>query len=114
MSDFPFGWARIRLKDVAFPDRPRELPQSHPDLPFVGMEHVEAHSMKLLGTVRGSEMKSSAVHFYPGDVLYGRLRPYLNKVLLATFEGLCSAEFIVFAEHGNLNSPWLAYISEFK
>jgi type I restriction enzyme S subunit len=73
------------------------------------MEHVEAHSMKLLGTIRASELKSSAVHFQAGDVLYGRLRPYLNKVLLATFEGLCSAEFIVFAGHSHLNSSWLAY-----
>ena len=50
------------------------------------MEHVEAHSMRLLGTVPASGRKSSAVHFQAGDVLYGRLRPYLNKVLLARFE----------------------------
>jgi type I restriction enzyme S subunit len=39
-------------------------------------------------------MKSSATHFLPGDVLYGRLRPYLNKVVQPDFEGLASAEFI--------------------
>lgn len=33
--------------------------------------------------------------FKPGDVLYGRLRPYLNKVWLATFAGVCSTEFHV-------------------
>ncbi len=40
-------------------------------------------------------MKSTAFRFFPGDVLYGRLRPYLNKVYLADAEGLCSSEFIV-------------------
>jgi len=73
------------------------------------MEHVEAHSMRLLGTVPASGLKSSAVHFQAGDVLYGRLRPYLNKVLLPRFEGLCSAEFIVFGKRAEVNSEWLAY-----
>ena len=73
------------------------------------MEHVEAHSMRLLGTVPASGLKSSAVHFQAGDVLYGRLRPYLNKVLLARFEGLCSAEFIVFGKRAEVSSEWLAY-----
>jgi type I restriction enzyme S subunit len=54
-------------------------------------------------------MKSSAVHFQPGDVLYGRLRPYLNKVYRPDFEGLCSAEFIVFPKTENLDSRYLQY-----
>jgi type I restriction enzyme S subunit len=66
--------------------------------------------MRLLGTVPASLLKSSAVHFQPRDVLYGRLRPYLNKVYRPDFEGLCSAEFIVFPDDENLNSKWLAYL----
>lgn len=63
-------------------------------MPFVGMDNVEAHTMRLLGTVPAGTMKSNATHFLPRDVLYGRLRPYLNKVITASFEGLASAEFI--------------------
>jgi type I restriction enzyme S subunit len=63
-------------------------------MPFIGMDNVEAHTMRLLGTVSAKTMKSSATHFFPGDVLYGRLRPYLNKVVAPGFEGLASAEFI--------------------
>jgi type I restriction enzyme S subunit len=66
--------------------------------------------MRLLGTVAAGTMKSSAVHFRPGDVLYGRLRPYLNKVFLATFEGLCSAEFIVLPPSVAIDSRYLAYV----
>lgn len=54
-------------------------------------------------------MKSSAVHFKPGDVLYGRLRPYLNKVHRPTFEGLCSAEFIVLPENERVEGKYLQY-----
>jgi type I restriction enzyme S subunit len=97
------------LGEVVRPNRPRVKPESMPDAPFIGMEHVEAHTMKLLGTVPASTMKSSAVHFKPGDVLYGRLRPYLNKVFRPTFEGLCSAEFIVFPENDRIDGRYLQY-----
>lgn len=97
------------LGEVVRPNRPRVKPESMPNAQFIGMEHVEAHTMKLLGTVPAATMKSSAVHFKPGDVLYGRLRPYLNKVFRPTFEGLCSAEFIVFPENERIDGRYLQY-----
>ena len=97
------------LGDVVRPNLPRVKPELTPDAPFIEMEHVEAHTMKLLGTVPAATMKSSAVHFKPGDVLYGRLRPYLNKVFRPTFEGLCSAEFIVFPENDRIDGRYLQY-----
>jgi type I restriction enzyme S subunit len=99
----------LPLGEVVNPTRSRVKPSDHPDLPFIGMEHVEAHSMKLLGTVPATTMKSSAVHFKPGDVLYGRLRPYLNKVYRPAFEGLCSAEFIVLPENEHVDGGYLQY-----
>jgi type I restriction enzyme S subunit len=87
-------WVELRLSDLAWNVRDRVVPREHPDLPYIGMDSIEPHTMKLLGTVPSSTMKSAAVHFKPGDVLYGRLRPYLNKVITADFEGLASAEFI--------------------
>ena len=99
----------LPLGEVVRPIRPRVKPSDRPDLPFIGMEHVEAHSMKLLGTVPAATMKSSAVHFKPGDVLYGRLRPYLNKVYRPTFEGLCSAEFIVLPQNERIDGRYLQY-----
>lgn len=94
MSAGPNGWADTVLGEVVEVLRPRSDPSGNPGLPFVGMDNVEAHTMRLLATVDASTMKSAAVHFLPGDVLYGRLRPYLNKVFQPTFEGLASAEFI--------------------
>lgn len=99
----------IPLGQAMKPTRPRIKPTDKPMLPFIGMEHVEAHTMKLLGTVPANTMKSSAVHFQPGDVLYGRLRPYLNKVYRPEFEGLCSAEFIVFPKSDHIDGKYLQY-----
>jgi type I restriction enzyme S subunit len=49
------------------------------------------------------------VRFEEGDVLYGRMRPYLNKVWLADRSGLCSGEFIVFPNGGTLRGRFLKY-----
>ena len=54
-------------------------------------------------------MKSAANRFWPGDVLYSRLRPYLNKVWLADREGLCSAEFIVMPGNNSVDPGFLRY-----
>ncbi|MBL1146179.1 MAG: restriction endonuclease [Proteobacteria bacterium] len=54
-------------------------------------------------------MKSNASRFYAGDVLYGRLRPYLNKVAQPNFDGLASAEFIVFPNNQLLQTDFLKY-----
>jgi type I restriction enzyme S subunit len=109
-TNLPKTWLLPRLGDITRRTRPRRNPRDYPGLRFIGMENVEAHSMRLLGTVPAESMQSTAIHFQPGDVLYGRLRPYLNKVFRPDFEGLCSAEFIVFVEHDSLNSKYLQYL----
>lgn len=54
-------------------------------------------------------MRSAANRFHCGDVLYSRLRPYLNKVHRATTNGLCSAEFIVLPPTEALDADFLRY-----
>lgn len=110
MSGYENGhWSDTTLAEVAWNVRMRVKPQERPDLPFIGMDNVEAHTMRLLGTVPASTMKSSAVHFRPDDVLYGRLRPYLNKVLTVGFEGLASAEFIPLTMPEGVNPQFVQY-----
>jgi type I restriction enzyme, S subunit len=102
-------WAKTMLGEIAWNVRTRKKPQQYPDMPFIGMDNVEPHTMRLLGTVPASTMKSNAVHFLPGDVLYGRLRPYLNKVLSVDFEGLASAEFIALSMPEGINAAFVKY-----
>lgn len=101
---------KVSLGDVIQPRRQKVLPSAYPELPYIGLEHIEAHSMKLLGTGCSSEMNSAANRFFKGDVLYSRLRPYLNKVFKADLDGLCSAEFIVFPDCEGIDSTFLALL----
>jgi type I restriction enzyme S subunit len=50
------------------------------------------------------------MEFDEGDVLYGRLRPYLNKVCRPTFAGLASAEFITFRDFNGITPEFLKYL----
>ena len=105
----PVGWAACSLADAITPGRPRGNPADFAGQPFIGLEHIEAHTTRMLGFVPAETIRSSGVQFSAGDVLYGRMRPYLNKVWLADRDGLCSGEFIVFPNTGALRGAFLKY-----
>lgn len=96
MTDLPSGWAVTTLSDVTAPRMEKADPSKLGNMPFLGMDHVEAHTARLLGSQPVGELKSRVAVFKKGGLLYGRLRPYLNKVHLAEFDGALSTEFMVF------------------
>src|ERR1017187_9048161 len=107
-DELPNGWAKTTLGEIAEPYQERILPFESPDMRYIGLEHIEPQTMRLLDYRYASNVLSSCLHFFKGDVLYGKMRPYLNKVWVAEFEGLCSAEFLVFSKSYGLNSYFLA------
>ena len=109
-EELPPGWAWATLGDVVLPSRGKLPPSPESRLPFLGLEHIAANGRRPLGFGRFAEMRSAASQFQPGDVLYGRLRPYLNKVWKADRAGAASAEFIVFPANPNFDSDFLALL----
>jgi type I restriction enzyme S subunit len=105
----PAGWIVDHLANLIQPRGEKVSPSDFPESKFIGMDNIESQTTKILGSVPAHTMKSNASRFYEGDVLYGRLRPYLNKVTLANFNGLASAEFIIFPNTPLLKSSYLKY-----
>ena len=64
-------------------------------LPYVGLEDVASWTGDLLPLDDQQSPESISNTFAPGDVLFGKLRPYLAKAFTAEFDGLCSTEFLV-------------------
>jgi len=62
----------------------------------IELEHLASETGQLLGYTDGQFSGSIKNKFNSGDVLFGKLRPYLKKYLLATFDGVCSSEIWVF------------------
>jgi type I restriction enzyme, S subunit len=72
-------------------------PSKDMDRPLcVELDDIAGDLGKLNGPARpAAELSSSKVRFRKGDVLYGKLRPYLRKFLLPEFDGVCSGEIWV-------------------
>ncbi len=90
-------WDLVRLGDVC------QIAKARHDgalLPYIGMEHIESGTGRLVNDPAPMIVKSATFRFNENHVLYGRLRPYLNKVFLPDFEGHCSTEIFPF-ECGN-------------
>lgn len=67
------------------------------DFNYLGLEHITEGTGESTwtGPCKGATIKSTKNVFRKGDVLYGKLRPYLNKVWIAEFDGVCSTEMLV-------------------
>ncbi|WP_191014487.1 restriction endonuclease subunit S [Treponema zioleckii] len=74
---------------------------------YIGLENIESNTGNYIKTDE-KETISSALLFERGQILFPKLRPYLNKVYLAEFNGLCSTEFHVFNAK-NMDSNFLHY-----
>jgi type I restriction enzyme S subunit len=106
----PDGWRWERLGALVEKSSVKHLPDPASELRFVGLEHIPPHQMTLVGDGAFCEMRSPGSAFEEGDVLYGRLRPYLNKVWKATFAGACSGELLVLRPHEGFEAAYLAYV----
>ncbi|AMV35106.1 EcoKI restriction-modification system protein HsdS [Pirellula sp. SH-Sr6A] len=95
-----------RLGDVCGFDKSQGI---HHGLPYVGLENIESHTGRFIGSSEPLEVKSSTFKFTREHVLYGRLRPYLNKVLAPDFEGHCSTEIFPIKPAPQLSREYLLY-----
>ncbi|MGA2514565.1 MAG: hypothetical protein ABSG37_13265 [Candidatus Limnocylindrales bacterium] len=87
---------------------------SRESLPFVALEHLAGGTGALDPAADRQEAvpdPAGMVEFAPGDVMFGKLRPYLRKSWLADRVGLCSSELIVMRPRPHeCDSRWLAYL----
>ena len=110
MSDLPRGWAVAKLAEMTAPKGEKAIPSDLAEMPFIGLEEVEPHTGRIIAMQTTAGLKSAVALFRKGDLLYGRLRPYLNKVVLAEIEGAASAEFIVLPPSKALDQRYLQHV----
>jgi len=91
----PKDWKVVRLGEVCEKRGEVYLPSKSDKYKFVGLEHIFPGERTVKNYAFDADLKSSKFKFYPGDILYGKLRPYLDKAALAEFEGICSTDLLV-------------------
>lgn len=83
-----------KLKYIA-PERKFKLDRAPENVKYIGLEHIESNTGKIIDSGENTDPESSVNVFNKNDVLFGKLRPYLAKVFSPDFDGVCSGEFLV-------------------
>lgn len=113
LGKIPVHWETKRLRYAA-PVMDERCHAVTTDLPYIGLEHIESGTGRLVSSSEGLEPEAgeadgTASFFRPGDVLFGKLRPYLAKVLRPEYAGCCSTELLVLRSTADIEPSLLAY-----
>ena len=96
IGSIPEHWEVKRLKFVA--ERHNQK-VSDEVLPYIGLENVESFSVRFIETENEYDITQAQVCAV-GDVIFGKLRPYLGKAMVIKTEHCCSSEFLVLSGSG--------------
>ena len=103
-KEMPLGNAITAVKDKYDPEKAHLL-----DVSYIGLEHLEKGN-GITGKGNATDVKSLKTLFLKGDILYGKLRPYLDKHDVAPFDGMCSTDILVYRAERNNSAYFFNYL----
>ena len=113
-ESMPLKWTGKRLKYAA-PLRIERVDATSDHSEYLGLENIQSWTGKLLpmeadeSAIGDDSNGGTASSFQKGDVLFGKLRPYLAKAFHADRKGVCSTEFLVLKPQPDVHSRFLLY-----
>jgi type I restriction enzyme S subunit len=113
MSEIPESWLECKLGDVTdYGTTDKVEPEAIPESAWIlELEDIEKDTSRLIQRMTFADRKSKSTknRFRRGDVLYGKLRPYLNKVIRAPEDGFATTEIVPIPPNECLNGDYLFY-----
>jgi type I restriction enzyme S subunit len=110
--DLPKSWEWVRLGEIAnYNGRTNINPeQIEPETWLLDLEDIEKDTSRIIYRAKYSERESKSTKstFLKGDVLY-ELRPYLNKVVVADDDGICTTEIVPIVLFGKVDPHFLRW-----
>ena len=105
------SWNTVRFDEVARVKSNLVDPAEYQNFPHIAPDNVEKKTGKLLDfhTVAEDKVTSGKHRFYDGQILYSKIRPYLSKVVLVDFDGLCSADMYPIESKEQVDIKYLWY-----
>jgi type I restriction enzyme S subunit len=94
LGDVPAHWEVRRLKAIVDHINEQTNTKNDEDI-YLALEHVESWTGRILVPPEEAQFDSQVKRFRANDVLFGKLRPYLAKVVCARQSGVCVGEFLV-------------------
>lgn len=107
LGEIPAHWGLKRLK-FHVEQVGEKTSEPLAGVAYIGLEHIESGTGKFISSIDGTqtESESTVSHFRVGDVLFGKLRPYLAKAVIAYGDGVCTTELLVLRPH-SMDSGYL-------
>ena len=105
------SWSKKRFDEVAVIKSNLVDPEEFQNFPHIAPDNIEKKTGRLLEyhTIAEDGMKSGKHRFYPGQILYSKIRPNLSKVVIVDFDGLCSADMYPIESKEGINTKYLWY-----
>lgn len=115
----PKRWGAKPLSTMASEKTKQIIPSDHPSDTFNywGLDAISEGQIiePSPNYIKGSDVKSTCVFFSSRHVLYSKLRPYLNKVIVPSIDGIGSTEWVVYEPNPNiLRRKYLAFVMRTK
>jgi type I restriction enzyme S subunit len=112
ISGFNDEWKAHEFSDIASLSNKKFNPKhASESLPCVELEHLSQLTGELLGSIDSTLQQSIKNLFEPGNVLFGKLRPYLRKFWFSNIKGVCSTEIWVLKSNNSICFPeYLLYL----
>ena len=107
LHELPNGWKLDRLKDVVAL-RNEKTSEATEEEDYLELEDLESGTGRILSRRNTLGVESAVTIFKKGDVLFGKLRPYLEKYYQAEFDGKCTGEILAFKPE-RITSRFLFY-----
>lgn len=109
LVDYNSTWTKQKFSDIAKVKSNLVQPQEFLKYPHIAPDNIEKNTGKILAyrTIEEDNVKSAKHRFYPGQIIYSKIRPYLSKLIIADFEGLCSAD--MYPIETDLDTKYLYY-----
>ena len=104
LGEIPVHWAVRRLK-LSVANSTEQTNKRHEHEIYLALEHVESWTGRYSDAGPDVVFDSQVKRFRAGDVLFGKLRPYLAKVVRPDRDGVCVGEFLVLRPRGCAMSP---------
>ncbi|MGH7558900.1 MAG: restriction endonuclease subunit S [Gemmatimonadota bacterium] len=108
LGQIPVHWEVKRLKFIA-PATMGKVDVKPDDAVYIGLEHVESWTGRLLLDNQPDVVDSVVTSFKAGDVLFGKLRPYLAKAARPDFDGVCTSEILPLRPAARCSQSYLMY-----
>ena len=113
ISKNSYKWDMYSLEEICtFNTKSIKPSESPKNLIYVGLENIKSNTGELINLQQNKDvkLKSNKYKFNNEMILYGKLRPYLNKIATPSSKGICSTDILPILPNNDCNKVYLKYI----